>query len=272
MDKLIRSVAKYKEPDELERAMQLFVTGVGMGHKTAKGPLRRRLNEYAVVMIQEGAGLLWSGESATSHAVHAGDAFILFPGIPHSYYPTSPSGWNEIWVTFDGPYADLLTTAGTLDSSNPLYRSVSRRLPHYFMAILGNLDRDEPVGHAMSRTLIDLLFELRITIETSIVVDERVERAKALIARDLSRPLDFETLSSELGTCYSNVRKIFKRTTGKSMKSYHLALRMNRAKELLKGTRESVKRIALELGFDDPHYFSRLFSSRTGVSPTRWRE
>jgi len=32
------------------------------------------------------------------------------------------------------------------------------------------------------------------------------------------------------------------------------------------------EKLALELGFDDPAYFSRFFKRRTGMSPRRWRE
>ena len=43
------------------------------------------------------------------------------------------------------------------------------------------------------------------------------------------------------------------------------------AKRQLKFTNKSVKEIAFELGFDDPAYFSRLFSKNTGVAPSQFK-
>ena len=44
------------------------------------------------------------------------------------------------------------------------------------------------------------------------------------------------------------------------------------AKRQLKFSNKTVKEIAFELGFDDPAYFSRLFSKGTGSSPSQYRD
>jgi len=44
------------------------------------------------------------------------------------------------------------------------------------------------------------------------------------------------------------------------------------AKRALKFSQESIKEIAYELGFDDPAYFSRLFSKKEGMSPLEYRK
>ncbi len=44
------------------------------------------------------------------------------------------------------------------------------------------------------------------------------------------------------------------------------------AKRLLKFSQMSIKEIAFELGFDDPAYFSRLFSKNVAVSPAAYRK
>ncbi len=48
--------------------------------------------------------------------------------------------------------------------------------------------------------------------------------------------------------------------------------RMARAKELLRSTDLNVAEIAFQSGFNDPSYFSRLFSKEFGGSPTEWAE
>ncbi|MEZ7498522.1 AraC family transcriptional regulator [Flavobacterium sp. Arc3] len=43
----------------------------------------------------------------------------------------------------------------------------------------------------------------------------------------------------------------------------------NRFYSILKKT---VKEIALEMNFQDPYYFSRVFKNKTGLSPTKYRQ
>lgn len=44
------------------------------------------------------------------------------------------------------------------------------------------------------------------------------------------------------------------------------------AKRELRYTRKTVKEIAYDLGYEDPAYFSRLFSKKEGISPVKYRE
>jgi len=46
---------------------------------------------------------------------------------------------------------------------------------------------------------------------------------------------------------------------------------IEKAKNLLLGTEQSVSEIAYDLGFNYPHYFTRLFKSKTGNTPIEYR-
>ena len=56
-------------------------------------------------------------------------------------------------------------------------------------------------------------------------------------------------------------------------KAYILSYRINCAKELFyREPNLSVKEVAYEMGFEDQHYFSRLFTRVTGQSPTAYKD
>jgi AraC-like DNA-binding protein len=65
---------------------------------------------------------------------------------------------------------------------------------------------------------------------------------------------------------------LLKKETGKTAKDHINAFLIEKAKDLLLGSDDSINEIAYSLGFNYPHYFSRLFKSKTGMSPLMYRE
>lgn len=65
--------------------------------------------------------------------------------------------------------------------------------------------------------------------------------------------------------------QLFRQKTGIYFNTYVANLRINRACELLINTDYSVGVIGKMVGIDDPHYFSRTFKARMGVSPNQYR-
>ena len=57
---------------------------------------------------------------------------------------------------------------------------------------------------------------------------------------------------------------------GKAM-GYHINLRMDEAKRLLRETKQSIVAIALDLGYSNPSHFAQLFRRETGFSPSDYR-
>ena len=64
---------------------------------------------------------------------------------------------------------------------------------------------------------------------------------------------------------------LIKKETGRKPKDHINEFVVEKAKDLLLGTEQSVSEIAYELGFNYPHYFTRLFKSKTGYTPVEYR-
>ena len=65
---------------------------------------------------------------------------------------------------------------------------------------------------------------------------------------------------------------VFSQTTGRSFISYLTAMRIERAKELLSTTNMKLSDIALEIGYNEPNYFSHVFRKTTGMTPKEYRK
>jgi len=83
--------------------------------------------------------------------------------------------------------------------------------------------------------------------------------------------LDMKLLAHEAGGSYNWFRGAFTSHTGLSPYQYLLQVRLARARNLLAETDLSVKEIAMQTGFVDEHYFSRLFHQKLNCTPTKWR-
>lgn len=64
---------------------------------------------------------------------------------------------------------------------------------------------------------------------------------------------------------------LLKRETGRTAKDHINAYVVEHAKQILLDTDRSVSEVAYALGFNYPHYFTRLFKTRTGMTPVQFR-
>jgi AraC family transcriptional regulator len=58
---------------------------------------------------------------------------------------------------------------------------------------------------------------------------------------------------------------------GISPSHYHINLRMDEAKRLLRESKKSVVDVALDVGYANPSHFAQLFRKMTGLSPSDYR-
>ena len=64
---------------------------------------------------------------------------------------------------------------------------------------------------------------------------------------------------------------LIKKETGRSPKDHINDFIVEKAKNMLLASENTVSEIAYDLGFNYPHYFTRLFKSRTGHTPVAYR-
>ena len=64
---------------------------------------------------------------------------------------------------------------------------------------------------------------------------------------------------------------LIKKETGRPPKDHINEYVVEQAKNMLIGTEQSISEIAYDLGFNYPHYFTRLFRAKTGHTPMEYR-
>ena len=90
--------------------------------------------------------------------------------------------------------------------------------------------------------------------------------------RDFSQNCKAKDYADASGMSEGHFIRSFKKSTGKTPIEYKTDLQIEYAKTLLVETPISVSEVATQVGFADALYFSRVFKSRTGLSPTAFRK
>jgi len=76
---------------------------------------------------------------------------------------------------------------------------------------------------------------------------------------------------SRAGNCSpSTAARLFSRHTGQSLAAWANQQRLLAAADLLRTTSMRVSEVAFELGYQDPLYFSRVFSATYGIPPSKY--
>jgi AraC-type DNA-binding domain-containing proteins len=233
----------------------------------------RILNEYQVIYITRGSGSFESFGLALP--VVPGSIILLFPGIRHLYKPDIEIGWTEYWVGFRGEMADRLVERGFISPERPLYEIGQRAdLVAAFTRILDLVRSQEPLyqirasSAALSLVAEVLAFDRIASQPTQ--AERLVQRAKLLMEERIYGEINLAAICDALGVSASRLNEVFKAYTSMTPYQYFISIKMQKAKELLGRGECQIKEVAFRLGFRDEYYFSRLFKSKVGVSPSQW--
>jgi AraC family transcriptional regulator len=91
------------------------------------------------------------------------------------------------------------------------------------------------------------------------------------IAEHVAEDFDLARLAAQVGLSKFHFQRLFKGAVGVSPSRYHINLRMNLARQLLRETKMNVVDVALEVGYANPSHFAQLFRRETGLSPSDYR-
>lgn len=98
-----------------------------------------------------------------------------------------------------------------------------------------------------------------------------VRRAVEEIDLHLSHQVSTPELAERFGVSTSTLARRFKTETGKTVATYVAAQRAERAARLLTTTNQSIRDVALFVGYEDANYFVKVFRAAHGMTPTAYR-
>ncbi|MEU9501230.1 AraC family transcriptional regulator [Streptomyces sp. NPDC048196] len=261
---------RYFTPSPVHHRLGLVCLGVGLQHGTLPPVGPRTLDHHVAIVIRAGRGW-YTTPDGHRRTLTAPALLWILPGIPHHYGADPDTGWDESFVDFTGPATATYTELGYIDPDRPVVPLADTGPAR---TAIGKIARAARRGNPLldvetAAAVHELLVALR---RARADTDADGDPVLAALARDAFLPLSVAEHAARHGMTPTELRTAVRRGAGCSPKDYLLGIRLGRAKELLVGTELPVAAVARRVGYDDPAYFSRLFTRRVGTAPVRFRD
>jgi len=236
----------------------------------------RILNEFQLVYITQGKAS-FSSSVYKEKILNEGTLFILFPGEWHTYRPLNETGWEAYWVGFKGDFVHGFIENNILDKFAPFISiGYNDEILALFQQINEHAKREEPGSNVLLGGLvfhmIGYLYHFRKNeLFSNKTMVATINKSKVIMREHVCSIIAPEEIARQLNVSYSWFRKTFKEYTEFSPAQYMMHLKVQKAKELLLNTNDSVKQIAGTLNFEQSEYFSVFFKRLTGLTPLEYR-
>lgn len=119
---------------------------------------------------------------------------------------------------------------------------------------------------------LDILFQnLQNPVIEKVDTPEFLDTLKEYVSQHIAEEISLTGICSIFGVSQPYFSKIFRKYTNKSFNQYITEERMEKAKEIMSQNKDMlVKDVALQVGYSNQFYFSRIFHAYTRMSPTEY--
>jgi AraC family transcriptional regulator len=153
-----------------------------------------------------------------------------------------------------------------------------RNITAVLLAMTADLDAGSPAGPLYGECLANALAVYLLNRYTARchkpvayqggMPGHRLKRVLDHIGDNLAENISLSQLAAVAGMSPHYFAELFRRSTGYAPHRYVLLQRMERAKQGLRDTRRSVIEVGLDVGFQNPSHFARMFRKFVGASPS----
>lgn len=256
---------------------QLYLTDIGF-YPNAVYHFRERKEgcaEYVLIFCVAGKG--WYHLNHEKKKVESGQFFMLPPDRLHGYGSLQNDPWTIYWVHFTGKRSEHFSFPDNELLQSTLVRENDQRIILFeeIIQLLGTGLSSENLSYAMS--CLDHLLAMfrynRIYDRNRYQVPGDVcEQAIVFMQNKVYQKVKLEEIAKSVNLSPSHFSAIFKKRTQRAPMEYFIFLKIQKSCHLLDTSNLRIKEIASSLGFDDPYYFSRLFSKVMLISPVMYRK
>ena len=234
--------------------------------------------DYQLIYIASGIAHFYFNKNDKETIIPAG-TFVLFRPKEYQKYVYYGNDHTEVfWIHFSGTNVRNLLREYNIDDASHTFRTGTQIVyAELFKNIISEIQQKKTGYELIINAYLKQLFVL-ISRSKEISIDNN----KSYIQNEINLALEYfnENYRSEIsiddyaasrGMSISWFIRCFKENTGTTPLQYILSQRIINSQILLESTDYSIAEISNLVGYDNPLYFSRLFSKQKGMSPREYR-
>ncbi len=215
-------------------------------------------------------------EGGRDYTLSEGDILVIFPNREHSY--RSEHANKHIMLIFDPEWCGLsrdvftncIPESPVIKSNNapPLWSNILNEMVSEYQS-----DLDNSIEICRSYTLVIAFQLLRyMKFKNSSIVDlPLVNSIVAYCLNNYQHKITLSDLSRAVGANKYHISRIFSQRLGTTFNEYINSLRINAAASRLIKTEDSITKIAYKCGFNSSRTFTRVFTKKMGLPPSKYR-
>lgn len=226
---------------------------------------------YGLGAVEGEAG---GGPEGESGSAGPGDIVFCPPGVPFARETETPLTFH--YLQFSGPDDGILPLPGGKHRPQD-----QKRLYADFAYLRRHADNGGDPSRRwkehLLRDLLELLVLERAEAERqedsgpAVTDDALMMEAANVIAADIGGSFSLADLAGRLGLSPVQLTRRFRNAYGQTPSDYRKALRLKRARAMLRDTEMTLAEIAGAAGYDNGFYLSRVFTKTYGMTPSDFR-
>ncbi|EPI00529.1 transcriptional regulator, AraC family [Enterococcus faecalis 13-SD-W-01] len=262
-----------------QRIRNLFFYIQEIGHFKVHIPYfteRENLPSYLIKFTLAGEGLLtYEGENYT---LKAGDLFFIDCQKYQRYQTVSQTPWEMDWIHLNGQMAQLFYAEFMKDGSPVFHtkRPAENKIHQLITELIHLQDQSNARTDFQTSVLIHELLNELILQKYHLDFSEEdipvyIHDLQHFLDEHFRETITLADLEDRFHLNKYQLSKEFSKFIGTPPIDYLISKKISYAKDLLRYTEFSVQDISSEIGIDNFAYFSRLFKTKTGLSPREFR-
>ena len=217
-----------------------------------------------IIWVKEGRGIFKVGND--EYTLSAGEGVFMRHNLSHSYRAIGDV-FHTGWVTFEADDGLINYSLGDGDSYVFKCPDFMERETAHLLEYARTEGTNKLLLSAAGYSYIAELFTA-ITKCT----DEIIDKTHAFLVKNYHRPITLDEIAEAVEIDKYSLCRYFAANHPCSVMDKLKQIRIERAKQLLRYSLDSIEEIGKQCGFDSPSYFALRFKEVTGKSPLEYRK
>ncbi len=247
--------------------------------------------EYQITAIIQGEGILMMGNSFSQFT--AGDIFVLGSNVPHllknshEYYGERSPGVHAVSLFFTRTsFGDAFFDIPEFSAAKKIFQDAHRGIKveqEVGKALLESIERCPSLNglellaqyfsilHQLSSSDYSCINPQTFHLETTEYIRDSIDRVIDYSMKHLRESIELRDVARLSNLSVSQFSKRFKHKTNKTYVQFLNELRIETACTYLRTSRDTIHRIAEDVGFTNLANFNRQFKKIKGCAPSTYR-